>query len=341
MSSTDPTASLDDTRPFGTHIRMAWWKSLIVIAVLPLTLLLLQLVLYLLAGLVEGGDPLESTLTPLKLLAANLSTGLTALLAVVLVSRFAKVPWRRIFSSPGRFALRRLATYFAGSAVLVGVGVAVVAVVVPDGPGWMSFGVSGTTVALLAVVLLSTPIQSAGEEVIFRGAVLPAAGSWVRAVQPAFLTGLVVSSLLFAAVHGAGDPWLISYYVLLSVCTALMGRISRSLEAATGFHVANNLVTTTVNVLLADGGSLVVNRTEGAGGGPSLLVLAAVNLGVLAFVWLRERANRSRSRGLSVVGDYPAAHVDGAVRAEAGQDLRSPALSDVERPAESRGEHHG
>ena len=72
-----------------------------------------------------------------------------------------------------------------------------------------------------------------------------------------------------------------------------MGLITRGLEAAIGFHVANNLVTTTVNVLLADGGALVVDRTEGAGGGPSLLVLAVVNLGVLAFVWLRERARRT------------------------------------------------
>jgi len=48
------------SRPFGTHIRMAWWKSLIVIAALPLTLLLSQLGFYLLAGLVESGDPLES-----------------------------------------------------------------------------------------------------------------------------------------------------------------------------------------------------------------------------------------------------------------------------------------
>ncbi|MET7339119.1 CPBP family intramembrane glutamic endopeptidase [Nonomuraea sp. NPDC005650] len=285
--------SLDDTRPFGTHIRMAWWKSLIVIAAMPVTLLLLQLGLYLLAGLVDAGeDPLESTLTPLKLLAANLSTGLTALLALVLVSWFAKVPWRRVFSSPRRFDRRRLAIYFAGSAVLVGAGIAVVAIVAPDAPGWVGFSISGTTVAMLVVVLLTTPVQSAGEEIIFRGAVLPAAGSWFRAVRPAFIAGLVVSSLSFALMHGAGDPWLSSYYIFLSVCTALMGLITRGLEAAMGFHIANNVVVTTVNVLMAGGGVLVVDRSEGAGGGPVLIILAVVNVAVLAFVWLRERERR-------------------------------------------------
>ncbi|MGW7680838.1 CPBP family intramembrane glutamic endopeptidase [Kribbella sp. NPDC054772] len=307
-SQTNPSASgavaprttaraLDDTRPFGTHIRLAWWKSLIVIVAIPVTLLVLQLGLYLVAGLFEGDDdPLESTLTPLKLLAANISTGLTALLALVLVSWFARVPWRRVLSSPRRFDQRRLLTSFAASAVLVGAATAVVAVVAPDAPGWVGFGISGTTVAMLVVVLLTTPLQSAGEELMFRGAVLPAAGSWFRAVRPAIIAGLVVSSLSFALLHGAGDPWLIGYYVFLSVCTALMGLISRGLEAAMGFHIANNLVTTTVNVLMAGGGALVVDRSAGAGGGPTLTVLAVVNVAVVVFVWLRERARRTNGR---------------------------------------------
>ncbi len=83
---------------------------------------------------------------------------------------------------------------------------------------------------------------------------LPAAGSWLRAVRPAFITGLVVSSLMFAVLRAAGDPWLFACCVLLSACTAVMGLITRDLEAAMAFHVANNLVTTTVNVLMADGG---------------------------------------------------------------------------------------
>ena len=61
-------AGLD--RGASTRVRI----PLIVIAAMPLALLLLQLGLYLPADLVEGGDPLESMLSPLKLLAANLST---------------------------------------------------------------------------------------------------------------------------------------------------------------------------------------------------------------------------------------------------------------------------
>jgi uncharacterized protein len=300
--------SADATSPFGTHIRMVWWKSLIVVAAIPLTLLLVQLGFSLLAGLVEGGDPLESTLTPLKLLAANLSTGLTALLAVVLVAWFSRVPWRSVFSSPRRFDPRRLGIYFAGSVVLVGAGIVAVAVVAPDATVWVGFAISGTTVSLLAVVVFTTPIQSAGEEIMFRGAVLPAAASWFRGVRPAFITGLVVSSLSFAVVHAASDRWLMGYYVFLSACTATMGLITRGLEAAMAFHAANNVVATTVNALLAGGGSLVVDRTEGAGGGAALIIPAMVNLGVIAFVWHRERARRTNME------DEPRARCQGDFR---------------------------
>lgn len=284
---------LDVGRAFGTHIRMGWWRPMVLIVALPVTLLLSQLALYLLAGVVEGSsDPFAPTLTPLKLLAANLSTGLTALLAVVLTSRLAGVRWRSVFSSSRRFDPRRVATYLAGSVVLVAAGVGVVGLVAPEAAGWVGFSISATTLAMLVVVVLSTPVQAAGEEVIFRGALLPAAGSWFCAVRPAFVSGLVVSSLLFALVHATSDPWLFGYYLFLSAGTALMGLITRGLEAAVAFHVANNLVTTTVNTLLAGGGALVVDRSEGSGGGPSLLVLAAVNLAVLGLVWMRERRRR-------------------------------------------------
>jgi membrane protease YdiL (CAAX protease family) len=287
---------LDVSRPFGVHIRMAWWKSLIVIAVLPLTLLLTQLGFYLLAGLVEG-DPFAQELTPLKLLAANLSTGVTALLALALVGRFAKVPWRSVFSAPRGFDRRRLVIYFLGSLVIVGLGMAVVGLTASEAVGWTGFGLTGTTVGLLVVIVLSTPIQTTGEEIMFRGAVLPAAGSWFRSVKPAFITGLAVSSLMFAFLHGSTDPILFAYYIVFSVCTAVMGLITRGLEAAIAFHTANNLVTTTINALFAGGGAVAVERSEGSAGGLTLLVPAAASLAALAMVWFRERARRAAERG--------------------------------------------
>ena len=282
----------DGSRPFGVHIRMAWWKGLIVVIALPLALAVSQFGLYLLAGLIEG-DPFALTLTPLKLLAANLSTGLTALLALALVGWFAKVPWRTVFSAPRRFDRRRLLYYFLSSLAIVGVGMAIVGITAPGIVGWVSIGITGTTVAMLVVAILTTPMQAAGEEIILRGAILPAAGSWFRTVRPAFITGLVVSSLIFALLHGSTDPWLFGYYVFFSICTAVMGLITRGLEASIAFHVANNLVTTTINTLFAGGGVIVVERSAGSAGGATLLIPAAMSLAALTMVWLSQRRRRA------------------------------------------------
>ncbi|MET0860689.1 MAG: type II CAAX endopeptidase family protein [Microbacterium sp.] len=284
--------AIDGGRPFGVHIRMAWWKSLILIAALPSTLAVTQLGLYLLAGLVEG-DPFAPELTPLKLLAANVSTGLTALIAVILVARFAKVPWRTVFSSPRRFDRRRLVIYFLGSLVIVGIGIAIVGATAPEAVGWTGFGITGTTLGLVAVAALTTPIQTTGEEIIFRGAILPGAGSWFRSVKPAFITGLVVSSLMFAFLHAATDVGLFAYYVFFSACTALMGLITRGLEAAIAFHTANNLWTTMMNALFTGGGAIANDRSQGAGGGLALLVPAAASLAALVMVWLLQRSRRA------------------------------------------------
>ncbi|MEU8382542.1 type II CAAX endopeptidase family protein [Streptosporangium sp. NPDC048865] len=274
---------------------MSWWKPLVVIIVPSLVMLVLQILLYQVVGVVEGSDdPLAATFTPLKFLAVNLSVGTAGVLAILLLAWTAKVPWRSLISSPRAFDARRLARYLAGAALLLGAGIGVVALVAPDAPGWTAFGVTTTTIAILVITVLTTPIQAAGEELMFRSAALPAAASWVRAVRPALAVGLVVSSLAFAVVHGSTDPWLFGYYAVLGVCTGLMAIISRGVEAPVAFHVANNVLATTVNTLMADGEAFPLDRSTDSGDA-SLLILVAVNIGMVVFVWLRERRARATS----------------------------------------------
>ncbi len=288
--------AVDSSRPFGAHVpRMSWWKPLVVIIVPPLALLAFQILFYLVVGAIESSeDPLSATFTPLKFLAANLSIFAAGVLAIVLLARMAKVPWRSLMSSPRAFDGRRLAQYLLGGAVLMGVGIGVVALVAPDAPGWIGFGVSGTTIAILVIVLFTTPLQTTGEELIFRGAALPAAASWVRAARPALVVGLAVSSLGFALIHGSSDPWLFGYYTFIGVSTGLMAIISRGLEAPIAFHAANNVLFTTVNTLMSDGEAFAIDRSSDTGDA-SLLILAAVNIAMLVFVWLRERRVRALS----------------------------------------------
>jgi len=287
-----PTA-IDDSRPFGAHLRMSWWKPLLIILVPPVVMILVQIPLYQAIALVEGSsDPLSPTITPLKFLASNLSIGLTGFLAVVLAARLAQVPWRRLLSSPRRFDRMRLLTHLGGGVVLVALGLAVTRIVAPEDLGWSEFGVSGTTVAMLVAVVLTTPMQAAGEELMFRGAILPAAASWVRAVRPALALGIAVSSLTFMLVHGSSDPWLAAYYVLVGVSTGVMIIISRGLEAPIAFHVANNVLGFSLTSIFSGGGAFVIDRSAGVAG-LSLLVFAAVNIAMVVLVWAYEQRRRS------------------------------------------------
>lgn len=280
---------VDDTRPFGTHLRMSWWKPVVIVVVPPLVLVVLQVLLYQLVGVVEGSDdPMSPEFTPLKFLAINVSVGATGVLAVALVVRLAGVPWRSLLSAPRGFDARRLGRYLLVAAVLVGAGIGVTAVAAPQAPGWTAFGVSGTTVLMLLFVVVSTPVQAAGEELMFRGAMLPAAASWVRAVRPALAVGVTVSGLAFAVVHGSTDPWLFAYFTVFGICTGLMAVLSRGLEAPIAFHVANNVVTTTVNTLMADGAAFPLDRSTDTGDA-SLLILVAVNVAMLLAVGVHER----------------------------------------------------
>lgn len=260
-ATVDPAAQpvrspVDTSRPFGAHLRTSWWKPLVLVLALPVVLVVLQVLALRLVGVVEGSDdPLSPEFTPLGALAVNLAIGATGLVAVLLLVWMTRVPWRALLSSQRAFDRRRLAHYSIGAALLVGTGAGVLGAVAPESTGWTTFAVSGTTVALLTVTLLTTPIQAIGEELTYRSAVLPAAASWVRPVRPALAVGLVVSALVFTVLHGSTDPWLAGYFTVVALSTGLMAILSGGMEAPIAFHVANNVLAGVVNNVLSGGGT--------------------------------------------------------------------------------------
>lgn len=290
-----PPASVDDSRPFGAHLRMSWWKPLIIIPALLIIMVVLQLVLTLVVLVVEmaafGRDPMDMSISPLMLLAANLSLAAMGPLAVLATALLGRVPWRSLLASPRRMSLRRWGVYFGAFSVLVIIGLAVMQLIAPGSTGLTSFAVTGTTVGLLIVALLTTPLQAAGEELMFRGAITPAVASWIRAAKPALIVGIVASSVVFGLVHMSVDPWLLAYYTVFGVCMALMAMISRGLEAPIALHVANNVIMMVVSALFADGQGLVIDRSVGMGG-PFMLSFIVVDLVAVGIVWLYERRAR-------------------------------------------------
>lgn len=287
-----PAPSVDDSRPFGAHLRMSWWKPLIIIVVPLVFMLVAQFVLTLAVAIIEmaafGRDPMSLEMTPLMMLAANLSLALMGPLAVLLTAWLGKVPWRRALASPRALSGRRFAGYLAGFGVLVLAALAVMMLAAPEQSGLGQFAITGTTVGLVAVALLTTPLQAAGEELAFRGAFMPAIASWIRPARAAMIVGLVGSSIVFGLVHFSVDPWLLTYYTLFGACMALLAMITRGLEAPIAFHVSNNVILMVISALFAGGGGVEIDRSVGMGG-PFMLVFIAIDLVAVALVWLEQR----------------------------------------------------
>lgn len=94
-------------------------------------------------------------------------------------------------------------------------------------PGWWAF---------VIVLILVTPFQAAGEEFVFRGFLLQSmAGGvgdkWIAAV---------LSSLIFALLHGSQNVWLLLDRFAFGMLAATLVIITGGLEAAIAAHVANN-----------------------------------------------------------------------------------------------------
>ena len=126
---------------------------------------------------------------------------------------------------------------------------------------------------LLVVVVLLVPLQSAAEELLFRGYLMQGLGLALRRGWAA----LLVTSILFGAVH-AGNPELerfgrgfLLYYAGIGVALGLATLLDDGLEVAIGAHAANNLW-----------GALVVSFPGSVLDTPALLRMEGVPPGVMA-----------------------------------------------------------
>ena len=139
-----------------------------------------------------------------------------------------------------------------GLSVVALVAQVVVSAIVPAG-GDPSMGshlnpVTGKTVALIVVVLLTTPLQAAGEEYVFRGYLLQAFGALSRRAWVA----VIGSAVLFAMAHGLQNPPLFFDRFMFGLIAAWLVIRTGGLEAGIALHVLNNLLAFGGAILLGD-----------------------------------------------------------------------------------------
>lgn len=144
-------------------------------------------------------------------------------------------------------------------------------------------------IAMFVVVVLLVPLQSAGEEYGLRGLVFRVAGGWARGRWASLILGVVVSSVVFSAIHTAGDPWWNVFYVVFSVSTAFVTWRTGGVEIAVVCHAAVNVTTFLYWLLLGADLAERFDRSAGAVTPALLIPNCLVFIAVALVVWLRTR----------------------------------------------------
>lgn len=97
--------------------------------------------------------------------------------------------------------------------------------------------------ALVLMALLLTPWQALAEELLFRGVLLQAVGSWFARPLMAVWVATLVSSVLFALVHGQQSPAVFLDRLFMGVLLCWLAYKTQGLEASIALHIVNNQVT--------------------------------------------------------------------------------------------------
>ena len=231
----------------------SWWRPVLgvflvffgLMVVAPIVLLPVLVV----GVMAEGGSFLEKferaltleAVGPSALLYLNLTLG-SSILVCWAVMRWVHRMRPRWLTSVVPKMRWGLFFQFVGLSVVALVVMLLVGLVMPGDQEAQVFGkvndFSTTTAVLAAIVLLTTPLQAAGEEYVFRGYLMQAVG----ALTGSKWLALLATSSLFAVAHGVQNfPLFFDRFVFALIAGWLVIRTG-GLEAGIAMHILNNFV---------------------------------------------------------------------------------------------------
>ena len=271
--------------------RLKWWKPLVALAAAGAAAVIVALVvsfLFIWIAIAAGETTMEQlvdqtmtgkmTVTPMIFLGNNILIAALILVALfthklVFGQRFgwlASIEGRLRWGLLGRFTLIALPFYLA----MYGVSLLI--------EGFPELRVDEHTVPMIVIILLTIPLQCAGEEYALRGLVARCVGSWFPWRAVGFVVSTIVSAVIFMLLHGAGDPWLNLFYLCFAAAASLLVWRTGGLEAGIALHLVNNL--TSMAFLPFTDLSGIFNREAGTGSPLVLIQVAPIALVVLAYL---------------------------------------------------------
>jgi membrane protease YdiL (CAAX protease family) len=248
----------------GRTTRWRWWAALaVVVLAYPAVQAVLDLYSAVAVRLPAGGQPVTGPHTDLAALLA--AVGLLVPMVLLAVRWIEGRPAGTVCSVLGRMRWSWLGVCLAGCLAVLALYQLAERVLsagwagaFTDCVGWGGFAATGAVMAVVGAA------SATGEEFLFRGLVLQAVGGLfprpvggpssnplVRAVGRLLCSpwpAIVVQAALFMAVHGVGSvPGMTDVFVIGMLLGWLTVRTG-GLEAAIGFHAANEIVTCLVDV---------------------------------------------------------------------------------------------
>jgi membrane protease YdiL (CAAX protease family) len=186
-------------------------------------------------------DP-KGTVSWFTLLATNLSLIVLIPLTMLVATKLNKQTPGLLSSVIGKLRWRPLGLFLAAAVLLELVMLGIIQLggveVLGDGPN----GVASDAALVIAVTLLTSSFQAAGEEYFFRGYLLQAVGALVRSA----LVAVLVTTVLFTMAHGIW-PWespaLFLDRFAFGLVAGWLAVRTGGLEAPIAAHAANNVIT--------------------------------------------------------------------------------------------------
>jgi membrane protease YdiL (CAAX protease family) len=269
-----------------------WWRPAVGLLIVGVVYLVAAFVTLLLGGIglviAEGTDltaPDPEMSGPGFLLVINLVTAVA--IPVVWLAWGAAHGMRIGWSSSvlGRLRWRLFPSYVGLALLTIGAAIGLSLALAVAG-GWEVTDPVESYGWLVVVVLLTTPLQSAAEEYIFRGYLSQAIAAWVRAPRAGAISAAVVTAALFSLAHLPPDLPTFLQYFLVGLAASAVVWLTGGLEAAIALHAVNNVV---IFVLVGAMGEDVTAATEAQAGVPWLDVLLVL-VALSAFVALVARS---------------------------------------------------
>jgi membrane protease YdiL (CAAX protease family) len=287
-----------------------WWKSLLGLLLAGTAWLVGSTVLVVVALLVgDGGseaflndlafDPLGSP-TTLLIVNLNLALLIPSVWVALIAVHQERLGW--VSSVVRRLRWRLLLTFGLVATGLLAIGLLLGFLLVDPvaGSGEESYD-TGFIVAMLAVVLLTTPLQAAGEEYLFRGYLSQVIAGWIPPRAAGAIVAGLLTGFLFALAHGSQDVPTFLSRLAFGLSASLLVWLTGGLEAAIAYHAMNNVLLFLLALVV--GPSLEVEISSALVLIVDLLVMAAF----VAFVWWWSR-RRAAQQATSVPAPAPLAH---------------------------------